>query len=222
MIKTERQPLSKRQQEIMDFIISELKNSGQSPSIQEIAAFIGAKSTSTVHYQLSELEKKGYIVKNQGTSRSIKPVDWQYQNPYNDSGDALVEVPVIGEIAAGKPIFAYEDYQETVKIARSLITNGEAFILRVKGQSMVEDLIDDGDMVVVRKQNFAQNGDIIVALVENEAATLKRFYKEHNRIRLQPANRNMEPIYVPDVTILGRVISVIRPMERKARMMEFN
>ena len=209
--------LTERQKQILDFIVSEMKTTGSAPSIKEIGTFIGTKSTSTIHYHLSELERKGHIVKSSGKSRSIKPARWQYADTH---GDDLVEVPVIGEIAAGQPIFAYEDYQETIQVARSLLTNGEAFILKVRGKSMIEDLIDDGDMVLVRKQNHAANGDIVVALVENETATLKRFYRETGRIRLQPANCEMQPIYVNDVKILGRVISVIRTMERKARFME--
>jgi len=212
--------LTSRQKSILDFIISELKNSGTVPSIKEISEHIGVTSTSTVHYHLLELEKKGHIVKSSKKSRSIKPARWQFQTPDPETSTDVIDVPIIGEIAAGSPIFAYEDYQQTVKIARSLIANSEAFILKVKGQSMIEDLIADGDMVLVRKQNHASNGDIVVALIEDESATLKRIYQENGRFRLQPANSSMNPIYVNHVRILGRVISVIRPMELKAKILE--
>lgn len=208
--------ISQRQKQILDFITSELKSKGFCPSIQEIGRHIGANSTSTIHYHISELMKKGELVHSPGKSRSLMPAGWSYSQAYDDD---VVEIPVVGEIAAGQPVFAYEDYQETVKVARSLISTGSAFVLKVRGKSMIEDLIDDGDMVVVRKQNYATDGDIVVALIENEAATLKRIYREKGMVRLQPANSEMAPLFVNDVKILGRVISVIRPMERKARIL---
>ena len=211
--------LSTRQKAILDFIIAELKNRGSSPSIHEIGEHIGVTSTSTVHYHLAELEKKGQILRDSKKSRSIRPAKWKFKSAAPQSVEDVIDVPVIGEIAAGNPIFAYETYDETIKVARSLISNSEAFVLRVKGESMIEDLIDDGDMVLVRKQNYASNGDIVVALVDEDKATLKRFYLENGRVRLQPANRKLAPFYVDHLTILGRVISVIRPMERKAAIL---
>lgn len=211
--------ISSRQKAILDFIISELKNRGSSPSIHEISEHIGVTSTSTVHYHLAELEKKGQIFRDSKKSRSIRPAKWKFKTAAPEDAADVVEVPVIGEIAAGSPIFAYEYYHETIKIARSLISNSEAFILKVKGESMIEDLIDDGDMVLVKKQNYASNGDIIVALVDEDKATLKRFYLENGRFKLQPANKKLAPFYVDHLTILGRVISVIRPMERKAAIL---
>ncbi len=211
--------LSIRQKAILDFIVSELKNRGTSPSIHEIGEHIGLTSTSTVHYHLAELEKKGHIYRDSKKSRSIKPSNWKFKSASPQNSEDIVEVPVIGEIAAGNPIFAYETYDETIKVARSLISNSEAFVLKVKGESMIDDLIDDGDMVLVRKQNYASNGDIVVALIDDEKATLKRFYLENGRVKLQPANKKLSPFYVNHLTILGRVISVIRPMERKAALL---
>ena len=184
--------LTPKQKKVYSAIINSIETKGYVPSIEELCEMVGLSSVSSIHHHLKGLEDKGYIEREKGKSRSIRILN--DDSPKDIYDDQVVAVPIIGEIAAGEPIFAYEDYTDSVLLARDLISTDEAFILKVRGKSMIEDLIDDGDMVVVKKQNTASNGDIVVALLPDNEATLKRFYKEKDRIRLQPANSSMNPI----------------------------
>jgi len=207
--------LSDRQQRMLAFIRSYLTDHGYPPSNRDIGRAIGISSTSVVDYNLRRLERKGRLVCDPKVSRGIKLS--------NESPFARVmtfDVPVVGRIAAGEPIEALEDASETIKLTPDLAQEG-CYVLRVKGTSMIEDLIDNGDLVVVKPQPSAQNGDIVVAILDDNEATLKRFYREPgkgpngaDRVRLQPANSEMQPIYrSPDrVEIRGKVVTVIRQL----------
>ena len=199
--------LTKRQREILDFIESFIQNTGYSPSFEEIAGFFGYRSLATVHEHLSNLERKGYIRRNYNESRSVEPL--QPARPRA----AAADVPLLGLVAAGAPIEAIED-TETVAVPDDMLTGrGPHFVLRVRGDSMIADQIRDGDCVVVDGRQTADNGEMVIALVRGDAATVKRFYREvDGRIRLQPANETHAPqIYdEEDVQVRGVVIGVIR------------
>jgi len=193
--------LTKRQREIYEYIKDHIRSQGYAPSIAEIGKEFDLSSPATVHKHLSHLEEKGLIRKQQNLSRAIEVVP--------ESGNAL-SYPLMGEIAAGKPLEAL-DQNEVVE----LLPDGgdkDVFVLRVKGNSMIEDHIQSGDFVIVEKRNVAENGETVVALIDNDRATLKRFYRENGRVRLQPAHPDMKPIFVRegDFTIQGVVISVLR------------
>ena len=193
--------LTKRQREIYEYLKDHIRSQGYAPSIAEIGKEFDLSSPATVHKHLSHLEEKGLIRKQQNLSRAIEVVP--------ESGNAL-SYPLMGEIAAGKPLEAL-DQNEVVE----LLPDGgdkDVFVLRVKGNSMIEDHIQSGDYVIVEKRNVAENGETVVALIDNDRATLKRFYRENGRVRLQPAHPDMEPIFVRegDFTIQGVVISVLR------------
>ena len=198
--------LYRRQKQILDFISQYIQKYGSSPTLVEIAEAMGLSSLATVHEHLEALEKKKMIARFKGAVRGIEVLA-------EDMAGALegIELPLVGYIAAGKPIEALEDPTETITISPSLISGKRrAFVLQVKGESMIEDGILDHDYVVVEQQETADNGDIVVALLENGFATLKRFFKERDRVRLEPANALMEPIYARNVRIQGRVVGVIR------------
>jgi repressor LexA len=193
--------LTKRQREIYEYLKDHIRSRGYAPSIAEIGKQFQLSSPATVHKHLSHLEEKGLIRKQQNLSRAIEVVP--------ESGNAL-SYPLMGEIAAGKPLEAL-DQREVV----DLLPDGgdkDVFVLRVKGNSMIDDHIQSGDYVIVEKRNVAENGETVVALIDNDRATLKRFYRENGRIRLQPAHPSMKPIYVRegDFAIQGVVISVLR------------
>jgi repressor LexA len=193
--------LTKRQREIYEYIKDHIRSQGYAPSIAEIGKEFDLSSPATVHKHLSHLEEKGLIRKQQNLSRAIEVV--------SESGNAL-SYALMGEIAAGKPLEAL-DQNEVVE----LLPDGgdkDVFVLRVKGNSMIEDHIQSGDFVIVEKRNVAENGETVVALIDNDRATLKRFYRENGRVRLQPAHPDMKPIFVRegDFTIQGVVISVLR------------
>ncbi|MDE4541763.1 transcriptional repressor LexA [Thermoanaerobacterium sp. R66] len=201
--------ISIKQQEIIDFIKSEIKRKGYPPSVREIGKAVGLRSTSTVHGHLSRLEKKGYIRRDPTKPRAIEVLS----NDEKYISD-VVKLPVIGKVTAGTPILAVQNIEEYYSVPRDLITGyeSESFILKVRGESMINAGILDGDYIIIRKQSYADNGDIVVALMEDEA-TVKRFYKESNHIRLQPENPSMNPIIVDDVMILGKVVGVIRKLK---------
>ena len=187
---------------ILAFIERTVTERGYPPSVREIAAAVGLASTSAVHHHLTKLAKEGKLSREPTRSRALAIPGTQRLR--------AVPAPIVGEIAAGQPIYAYEERAETLSIPADWARNGETFVLRVRGKSMIEDLIDDGDFVVVQPQSTARDGDIVVALLDDNTATLKRFYRERDRVRLQPANSAMGPIYARDVKVQGKVIGVIR------------
>jgi len=198
--------LYKRQKQILDFISQYIQKSGYSPTLQQIADAIGVSSLATVHEHLSTMSKKGIIKKFEGSVRGIEIVD-------KNLGELTkgIELPILGFIAAGSPIEPYTDPNATTHVAPGMLSGRKrAFVLQVKGESMIEEGILDGDFVVVEEQEEARNGDIVVALLENGLATLKRYFKEATRIRLAPANSKMSPIFVTNVKIQGKVVGVIR------------
>jgi repressor LexA len=197
--------LSGKQLEILEFIKSELYVKGYPPSVREICEAVNLKSTSTVHGHLERLEKKGYIRRDPTKPRAIEVLD---NSPLSLARE-LIEVPIVGKVTAGQPILAVENIEDTFPLPADFLSGDKHFILVVRGESMIEAGILDGDYVVVKQQNHAYNGDIVVALIEDEA-TVKTFYKEKDHIRLQPENPFMEPIIVDNVAILGKVIGVFR------------
>ena len=199
--------LSAKQEEIYNVIKDSILNKGYPPSVREIGELVGLKSTSSVHAHLNSLEKKGYIRKDPTKPRTIEITD----DTFNLTRREFVNVPMIGTVAAGMPILASENITDYFPIPSELLPNSDIFMLKVKGESMVNVGIHDGDQIIVSKQNTAKNGDIVVALIE-DSATVKTFYKEKNYYRLQPENDFMEPILVKEVTILGKVIGLFRFM----------
>lgn len=197
--------LNGKQREVLDFIRSELYAKGYPPSVREICEAVGLKSTSTVHGHLERLEKKGYIRRDPTKPRAIEVLD---NSPLSLARE-LVEVPIIGKVTAGQPILAVENIEDTFPLPVDFLSGDNHFILVVRGESMIEAGILDSDYVVVKQQNHAYNGDIVVALI-GEEATVKTFYKEKDHVRLQPQNPFMEPIITNDVQILGKVIGVFR------------
>ena len=203
--------LTKRQRQILEFIKEQIRTRGYPPSVREVGEAVGLRSSSTVHGHLMRLEEKGLIRRDPTKPRAIEVLDPEFQ-PEREPAPAprrWVELPLVGRVTAGQPILAVESIEDVLPFPRELVGDGEAFALRVKGDSMIEAGIFDGDYVIVRRQPTADNGDIVVALLGDEA-TVKRFYREGSYIRLQPENRYMEPIRVRDVQILGRVVAVFR------------
>ncbi|NQT66426.1 MAG: transcriptional repressor LexA [Actinobacteria bacterium] len=202
--------ISSRQEKILKFISKKIKESGYPPSIREIASAVGLSSSATVHSHLKKLEEKGYIKRNQSKSRAISLMVEQKDEIIDRGFNNLVYVPVVGNIAAGRPILADENIKDYFPLTSDFVKGKkEVFILHVRGDSMVNAGILDRDYIIVRKQNNAINGEIIVALLEDEA-TVKRFFKTDKNIKLMSENDYMEPLVVNDVKILGKVIGVIR------------
>lgn len=203
--------LTKRQSEIYDYIKKIVQTKGYPPSVREIGEAVGLASSSTVHGHLSRLEEKGYIRRDPTKPRAIEIVSEQLDEV---NVEETIHVPVIGKVTAGVPITAVENIEEYFPLPEHLTSthNSDIFILNVVGESMIEAGILDGDKVIVRSQTIAENGDIIVAMTEDEEATVKRFYKEKNRYRLQPENSTMEPIYLDNVIVVGKVIGLYREM----------
>lgn len=211
MLKSEEiTDLNKRERAILKFIEKQIKDKGYPPSVREIGKAVGLSSTATVHGYLAKLSQKGYIKKEDQKGRTLKLLKGGLEDSKSPSpkpiynGKELVDVPVIGKITAGAPILAVENVTDTFPIPIDFVGNSESFMLTVRGESMIEVGILDGDYILVKKQNTARNGEIVVALIEDEA-TVKTFYKEEGHIRLQPENSTMEPIIVPDCRILGVV-----------------
>jgi len=207
--------LTKKEKAILKFIESQIEKNGYPPSVREIGKAVGLKSTATVHGYIAKLVKKGYIKKENQKGRTLRllrevpnrPKVKEDKNFY--SGKEMVEVPVIGRITAGEPILAVENVTDTFPIPIDFVGNSDSFMLTVRGESMIEAGILDGDYILVKKQNTASNGQIVVALI-GEEATVKTFYKEKDHIRLQPENSTMDPIIVPNCEILGKVSGVFR------------
>ncbi|GKU82749.1 transcriptional repressor LexA [Niallia sp. NCCP-28] len=205
------QKLSKRQLDILDYIKDEVRQKGYPPSVREIAEAVGLASSSTVHGHLARLESKGLIRRDPTKPRAIEILGLEENNipKYN-----IINVPVVGKVTAGMPITAIENVEEYFPLPERLAPKDEhVFMLEIMGESMIEAGILDGDYVIVRQQNSANNGDIVVAMTEEDEATVKRFFKEKDSIRLQPENSTMEPIILRNVTILGKVIGVYRHIQ---------
>ena len=203
--------LYKRQKQILDYIEDNISKYGYAPTLTEMAQHLGLSSLATVHEHLAVLEKKGLIRRYRGAVRGIEVLEKEDETEKMAVANAFVELPVLGFIACGEPIEPYNDPNATIGVNASLVKPGDqSFVLQAKGDSMIDDGILSGDYVVVKEQHSANNGDIVVAVLKNGFATLKRYYREASRIRLQPANSTMSPIYVTDVEIRGKVVAVIR------------
>ena len=197
--------ISEKQNEILQFIKNEILNKGYPPSVRDICQAVNLKSTSSVHAHLETLEKNGYIRREGSKNRAIEIID----DTFNLTRRETVNVPMVGRVAAGEPILAVENIESYFPIPVEDMPNAQTFMLKVKGESMINAGIMDGDRIIVEQCDTARNGDMVVALVE-DSATVKTFYKEKDHIRLQPENDTMDPIIVPDCKILGKVFGVIR------------
>lgn len=197
--------ISAKQQEILEYIKSEILKRGYPPVVREICEAVNLKSTSSVHSHLETLEKNGYIRRDPTKPRAIEIID----DEFNLAQREIVNVPMIGEIAAGEPIFAEQNIEGYFPFLPEDVPSGESFMLKVRGESMINAGIFDGDKILVKKQNTANNGDIVVALVE-DSATIKTYYKEDGHYRLQPENDTMDPIIVNQVEILGKLAGLYR------------
>ena len=197
--------ITSKQQEILDYIKDQIVGKGYPPAVREICEAVNLKSTSSVHAHLETLEKNGYIRRDPTKPRAIEILD----DDFNLARREVVNVPVIGSVAAGEPIFAEQNIEGYMPMLPEDMPSGEAFMLNVKGNSMINIGIYDGDRVLVKKQDTAENGDIVVALLE-DSATVKTFYKEDGHFRLQPENDEMKPIIVNEVSVLGKVTGLFR------------
>jgi len=197
--------ITPKQQEILDFIKSEILNNGYPPTVRDICEAVHLKSTSSVHSHLETLEKNGYIRRDPTKPRAIEIMDDSFYVVRHE----VVNVPMVGTVAAGQPILAAENIESYFPIPAEYIPNADTFMLKVKGNSMMNAGIYDGDQILVQQQTSAENGDIVVALVD-DSATVKTFYKENGHYRLQPENDSMSPIIIDEVTILGKVFGVFR------------
>lgn len=201
--------LSMRQTNILEFIKQEIRKKGYPPAVREIGEAVGLLSSSTVHGHLQTLEEKGYIRRDPTKPRAIEILDSSI-DPIDMK--KAINVPIVGRVTAGQPILAVENIEGTFPLPEDLVRQDNVFMLRVQGESMIEAGILDGDFIIVRQQNDARNGEIVVAMI-GEEATVKRFFKERTLIRLQPENSSMEPIYSQDVSILGKVVGVFRTLQ---------
>jgi len=217
------EPLKDRERKILTYMKEEIKKKGYPPTVREMCTALGIKSTSTTHKDLENLELKGYIKKDPAKPRALMIIDPETGKSFGDTEIAepvraqveradVVDIPVIGRIAAGTPILAEQNIDDTFPVPARFLSKGNSFMLTVKGESMVEAGILDGDYILVNQQNTANNGDIVVAMIDGfeSEATVKTFYKENGHIRLQPENQFMSPIIVSDVKILGLVKGVFR------------
>ena len=209
--------LNKREKAILKAIEKSVETKGYAPSVREIGKEVGLSSTATVHGYLSRLQDTGYIKKEDNKGRTLKLLKNSSGEPIIDKKKDfytqrdLVDVPLVGKITAGSPILAVENITDTFPIPLDFVGNSDSFMLTVRGESMIEAGILNGDYILVRRQKNASNGEIVVALIDDEA-TVKTFYKEKDHIRLQPENSTMDPIIVPNCEILGKVIGVFRKM----------
>ncbi|HET8587148.1 MAG TPA: transcriptional repressor LexA [Candidatus Limnocylindria bacterium] len=213
---------AERKQKILETIAQAIAERGYPPSVREIADAVGLASTSAVHHHLTALEREGLLERGAKLTRALRLTTRVEPTPRRRVSDRRVTpfrmpverdvltLPVLGEIAAGQPIEAYDNAAETLDVPGSMQARDGSYVLRVRGKSMIDALIDDGDFVIVQPQATARDGDIVVALLEDNGVTLKRFYREKDRVRLQPANASMEPIYANELQIQGKVVGVIR------------
>ncbi|MDR2956852.1 MAG: transcriptional repressor LexA [Coriobacteriales bacterium] len=211
---TEKNDLTERQREVLSFIQTFAFENSYPPSVRDIGEAVGLSSTSSVHAHLNTLEEKGYIRRDGSSARALTVIsdDPEYQKAGGPTEiiRSIISLPLIGQVAAGVPIEAQEDIEDTLPLPIQVVGDSASFMLTIRGDSMVEAGIFDGDYVVVREQTTANNGEIVVALIDSEA-TVKTYYRESDRIRLQPENSSMDPIYArDDVTILGKVIALLR------------
>jgi len=210
--------LSDRQQEILDFLNTFTAKNGYPPSVRDIGNAVGLSSSSTVHSHLNALEDKGYIRRDPSSARAISVISHDIETSSRGGSGRIqrlpsnvVELPLVGQVAAGLPTLAEENIEDSMLLPTQIVGDMGSFMLTVRGDSMIEAGILDGDYVVVKEQPTANNGEIVVALIDDEA-TVKTFYRESDRIRLQPENHTMEPIYARDVMILGKVIALLRAL----------
>ncbi|MFC0214710.1 transcriptional repressor LexA [Paenibacillus chartarius] len=201
--------ISQRQHAILEFIKTEVRDKGYPPSVREIGEAVGLASSSTVHGHLERLEKKGLIRRDPTKPRAIEILGHD-DNPSADFSFGIARVPLIGKVTAGVPILATENIEDYFPLPSHTVGDYNVFMLTIVGESMIEAGIHDGDYVIVRQQQTANNGDIVVAMTDDDEATVKRFFKERDHIRLQPENSSMEPIRLNHVTILGKVIGLYR------------
>jgi len=205
--------LYNRQRQILDFVAQYIQRNGYSPTLQEIATSLGVRSLATVHEHLEAMSKKGVIKRWEGSVRGIEILDREAAD--RSSNPAVVDLPILGFIAAGQPIEPYTDPNASLGVAPSMISSKKrCFVLQVKGESMIEAGIFDRDFVVIEQCETARDGEVVVALLDNGFATLKRYYKEATRVRLEPANSTMSPIFVTKVRIQGKVVGVIRRFDK--------
>ena len=197
--------ITEKQQDILDYIKQEILNKGYPPTVRDICEAVNLKSTSSVHSHLETLEKNGYIRRDPTKPRAIEIIDENFSLTRRE----MVNVPLVGRVAAGEPILAVENIESYFPIPAEYMPNAESFMLKVKGESMINAGIMDGDQILVERCNTARNGEMVVALVE-DSATVKTFYKESDHIRLQPENDTMDPIIVPNCEIIGKVFGVFR------------
>ncbi len=197
--------ISKKQSEILEYIKSQIINKGYPPSVRDICEAVDLKSTSSVHSHLETLEKNGYIRRDPTKPRAIEIID----DNFNLARREVVNVPIVGKVAAGEPILAVENIESYFPVPMEFMPNEQCFMLKVQGDSMINAGIFDGDTIIVEQSQTARNGDMVVALVD-DSATVKTFYREADHIRLQPENDTMAPIIVPDCQILGKVFGVFR------------
>ncbi len=202
--------ISVRQRQILTCIQRHMDAHGYPPTVREIGTAVNLSSSSTVHAHLKSLEEQGHILRDAVLTRAIKLVPGHQDGESRPQNKPVTQMPIIGTVAAGKPRLAVEDVEDTFPLPSDFIS-GDGFMLRVVGDSMIEDGIHEGDLVVVRRQPTANNGETVVAMIDNEA-TVKRFYKEKARIRLQPANKRMKPMYHDNVEIVGKVVGLVRQM----------
>jgi repressor LexA len=207
---THSKPISTRQKQILNYIQHHMDAHGYPPTVREIGTAVSLSSSSTVHAHLKTLQDLGCIERDAVLTRAIKLTPGSGYGEGRPMSKSVVQVPIIGTVAAGKPRLAVEDVEDVFPLPSDFIS-GDGFILEVRGDSMIDDGIHDGDYVVVRRQQTADNGETVVAMIESEA-TVKRFYKEKQRIRLQPANKRMKPMYFDDVQIAGKVVGLVRRM----------
>lgn len=206
--------LSEKDYEILSFITDYIKQNGYPPAVREMCDAVGLSSTATVHARINKLVKAGKLIKDNSKNRSLRVVGTNASRlPSVPSPvSKYLEVPVYGKVTAGEPITAIEDFTDTFPLPMDFAKNKDLFILNVQGESMINAAILDGDRIIVQKQPVAKNGDIVVALVDGENATVKTFYKENGHFRLQPENDTMEPIIVDEVSIIGKVVGVFRKL----------
>ena len=204
--------LTAKDYEILDFISRQLEEKGFPPSVREICEAVGLSSTATIHARLKKLEKHGKIIRDAAKNRSIMVVGKEPPKNVQYNDDKYLDVPVYGRVTAGVPITAVEDIQDTFPLPMDFARNKDLFMLKVQGESMINAAILDGDLIIVQRQSTANNGDIVVALLDGENATVKTFYKENGHFRLQPENDYMEPIIVNELSILGKVVGVFRKL----------